>query len=205
MSSASQAAPTRSHWLRWGIVVFIVCLAGYTAVVALRVVRESREDDTRPADAIVVFGAAEYSGHPSPVFRARLDHALELYDKRLAPIIIVTGGAGGDPRYSEGGVGRAYLVEHGVPENAIIAETQGDNTNESAERVAVIMHVNNMKTCDAVSDDTHMFRLKRMLEREGIVVYGAPRPELRPESASRRVVTVMREATSYVLWKLHIT
>ena len=86
----------------------------------------------RPADAIAVFGAAEYDGRPSPVLRARLDHALDLYRRGLAPMIITLGG--GDPTdlHSEGGVGHDYLLAHGVPEAAIIAETESDNTEQSA-------------------------------------------------------------------------
>src|SRR5207248_9784986 len=129
------------------------------------------------ADAIVVFGAAEYAGRPSPVLRARLDHALLLYGRGLAPYIIVTGGAGEDPQFSEGGVGRDYLVRRGAPEDRVIAETQSRNTREQAERVATIMRANRMASCIAVSDAYHIFRAKAALERLGMIAYGAPRPE----------------------------
>ena len=98
--------------------------------------READVDEQHAADAIVVFGAAEYAGHPSPVYRARLDHAYELFERGLAPVIITTGGAGKDPRYSEGQVGRDYLEGRGVSDVNLIAETQGDNTDESTRRVA---------------------------------------------------------------------
>ena len=94
-------------------------------------------DEARPADAIAVFGAAEYDGRPSPVLRARLDHALVLYQEHLAPFLITLGG-GGDPNDSEGGVGYEYLVAHNVAGTQIIAETQSTNTEESAERLAAI-------------------------------------------------------------------
>jgi uncharacterized SAM-binding protein YcdF (DUF218 family) len=187
------------------VALLALAAAAYMGSVVVRVMRQSARDETRAADAIVVFGAAEYNGRPSPVFRARLDHALDLFHRGVAPFVIVTGGSGGEANYSEGGVGRTYLMEHGVPENNIIAETQGDSTGESAERVAVIMHTNGMNTCDAVSDAYHMFRLKQMLAREGIVAYAAPRPEMAKTSRWHMAVVTAREAASYALWKLHIT
>ena len=104
------------------------------------------------------------------MLRARLDHALELFQQGLAPIIITTGGAGNDPKFSEGEVGRDYLAKHGVPDVNLIAETQGTDTEHSAQRVAVIMQVNNLKSALLVSDAYHVYRAKRMLEAEGITV-----------------------------------
>ncbi len=162
-------------------------------------------DQDRPADAIVVFGAAEYVGHPSPVFRARLDHARELFERGLAPLIITTGGAGNDPKFSEGQVGRDYLSKHGVPDVNLIAETQGTDTEHSARRVAVIMDANNLKTALLVSDAYHLYRARRMMEREGIVVYTSPRPESIPKTLWGRWIAAMREAASYLLYRLHMT
>ncbi len=135
------------------------------------------------ADAIVVFGAAEYSGRPSPVLRARLDHALEVFHRGVAPVVITTGGAAADPTFSEGGVGRDYLMRHGIPERSLIAETQGRDTSESAVRVGVIMRANGLHSCVAVSDAYHVFRIRKLLEHEGMrPVYVAPRPDSRPRS-----------------------
>ena len=126
---------------RWWLVLILAAGAGLVvlAVTAVRVVHTASLQEIHPADAIVVFGAAEYAGRPSPVLRARLDHALELFARGVAPVIITTGGAAADPSFSEGGVGRDYLVRHGVPDRSVIAETQGRDTSESAVRVAVIM------------------------------------------------------------------
>jgi uncharacterized SAM-binding protein YcdF (DUF218 family) len=127
-----------------------------------------------------------------------------LFEQGVAPLVVTTGGAGNDPSYSEGGVGRDYLIKRGIAESKLIAETQGDDTQSSAERVAVIMRTNGMRTCVAVSDGYHIFRIKKLLEREGIAVYGAPRPSLRPQSRWDHIAAVMRESLSYSLWRLHL-
>jgi uncharacterized SAM-binding protein YcdF (DUF218 family) len=165
---------------------------------------EASVDEPHPADAIVVFGAAEYSGHPSPVYRARLDHAFELYQRGLAPVVITTGGAGGDPSYSEGQVGHDYLMHRGISEANLIAETQGSDTAGSAKRVGVIMRANHMSSCVAVSDEYHVFRIRQLLENEEVQVYVAPRPDSRPHTEPERALAVLREAASYLLWRLHI-
>ncbi len=185
-----------------------VVLAGavlFYAWACLRVTQQAAVDERRPVDAIVVFGAAEYSGRPSPVLRARLDHGLDLFRQDVAPYVITTGGSGGDLHYSEGGVGRDYLLKNGVPEASLIAETQGGDTAQSAERVAVIMRKNGLKTCLAVSDAYHLFRVKRMMEEEGVECYGSPRPGSIPRTGWARFWAVQREAFSYFLWKFHLT
>lgn len=189
----------------WLLAACLLGVAVYTGVMYRRIQRQMWADETRPADAIVVLGAAEYAGRPSPVFRARLDHALSLYHRGIAPMMITTGGKGEDPQFSEGGVGRKYLIEHGVPDEAIIAETQSDNTDESTERVATIMQKNGMKSCVVVSDGYHLYRAKQMLGRYGLQTYGAPRPMPRPQSRWQRALVVLREVLSYTLWRLHVT
>jgi len=168
------------------------------------ILHESGLEELHRADAIVVFGAAEYSGRPSPVLKARLDHAFELYRRGLAPVIITTGGSGGDPSYNEGQVGHDYLMRLGVPETALIAETQGTDTAESSQRVGVIMRTNHLHSCLAVSDAYHVFRIRQMLEHEGIQVYVAPRPDSIPHTQSQRFLAVLHEAAGYLVWKLHI-
>ena len=195
----------RRWWLRlllWAVFASLV-LWGITAV---DVVHSASQQELHQADAIVVFGAAEYYGRPSPVLRARLNHAFDLYQLHLAPVIITTGGAADDPKFSEGGVGQDHLRKLGVPESALIAETQGSNTAESARRVAVIMHANGLRSCIAVSDAYHVFRIRKLLEHEGVgPVYIAPRPDSLPHSVVQRAWAVLRESTSYLFWKLGIT
>ena len=198
------AKRTVHPWLFWTAVLALVFLVAAFASVTHAVVQDSRKQELHHADAIIVFGAAEYDGRPSPVFRARLDHAYDLFRKGLAPVVITTGGPAADPYFSEGGVGHDYLMRRGVPESALIAETQASDTAESAERVAVIMRTNHMKSSIAVSDAYHVFRIRKLLEHQGVQVFLAPRPDSRPKSAWQRGVAVMRESISYLLWRAGI-
>jgi uncharacterized SAM-binding protein YcdF (DUF218 family) len=192
------------QWALWiagaaiaGIVVWVLWVDGQIRYYAHR-------DEARPADAIAVFGAAEYDGRPSPVLRARLDHGLELYQRGLAPLIITLGG--GDPAdlHSEGGVGHDYLLAHGVPERAIIAETESDNTEQSAQRLAVIARANGLRSIDVVSDGSHLFRIHAICEHDGLDVYTSPRPEGRSIPESERIKRLMHEIGSYTAWRLHM-
>jgi len=182
------------------IAVIAAVLAVTIVSIIPAIIHDSHEQQLHEVDAIVVFGAAEYDGRPSPVFRARLDHANNLFGKGLAPVVITTGGAAADPNFSEGGVGRDYLMRRGVPEPALIAETQASDTAESAERVAVIMRANHMRSCIAVSDAYHVFRIRKLLEHEGVQVFLAPRTDSRPKSAWQRGVALLRESVSYLVW-----
>lgn len=193
----------RAWWLRLLLLAAAIFLAVF-GVICAGILGAASQQQLQHADAIVVFGAAEYVGHPSPVYRARLDHAFDLFRVGLAPVVITTGGAGEDPKYSEGGVGHDYLMHRGVPDTALIAETQGSDTAQSAERVGVIMHKNGMRSCLAVSDAYHVFRIRKLLEHEGVQVYVAPRPDSRPRSLWLRSLAVSREALSYLAWRLHL-
>jgi uncharacterized SAM-binding protein YcdF (DUF218 family) len=174
-------------------------------VTATLVMHEAAVDEARPVDAIVVFGAAEYVGRPSPVYRARLEHAYELFERGLSPLVITTGGSGKDPRFSEGQVGRDYLSKLGVPDVNLIAETQADDTDQSARRVANILEANELKSVLLVSDAYHLYRAKRMMERQGFRVYISPRPGSIPRTFWGRWASALREAFSYTLYRLHLT
>jgi uncharacterized SAM-binding protein YcdF (DUF218 family) len=194
----------RSRRILWVAVAIAALLLLFLLITSLRVVHEAGKQELHAADAIIVFGAAEYSGHPSPVLRARLDHAYGLFQQGLAPVVITTGGAGADPNYSEGGVGRDYLMHRGIRERNLIAETQGSDTAHSAERIGVIMRANHLQSCLAVSDEYHVFRIKALLQHEGLQVYVAPRSGSRPKGLWARMMAVLREAVSYLVWKLNI-
>jgi uncharacterized SAM-binding protein YcdF (DUF218 family) len=203
-AAAHPLAPHQSGWLRRAFLLLLAAVGAlllFLGITGSRIVRAAAESPSQKADVLVIFGAAQYAGHPSPVYRARLDHGFELFEKGLAPVVITTGGAGQDPEFSEGGVGRDYLLHRGVPEQDLIAETQGSDTAQSAARVANIMRTNGMHRCIAVSDAYHVFRIRALLEREGVEVEVAPRPESRPLSRWERFRTVMREAMSYLAWK----
>jgi uncharacterized SAM-binding protein YcdF (DUF218 family) len=190
--------------LLWTVVLAVALIAATVASTVHTIVHDSRQQQLHPADVIIVFGAAEYDGRPSPVLRARLDHANDLFRKGLAPVVITTGGAAADPNFSEGGVGRDYLMRKGVPEPALIAETQASDTAESAERVAVIMRANHMRSCIAVSDAYHVFRIRKLLEHEGVQVFVAPRQDSRPKSVWQRGVALLRESLSYLVWRMGV-
>jgi uncharacterized SAM-binding protein YcdF (DUF218 family) len=186
--------------------VWTAILAGVTAVaasivyVSVRIERQSTRDEARPADVILVLGAAEYRGRPSQVLRARLDHALELYQRKLAPRILTTGGAGGDPVFTEGGVGRSYLIGHGVPPEAVIIENEGDSTVESTAMAAEIMRRMGLGSVIVVSDGYHIYRVKRMLQFRGLRVYGSPRKE-RTQETLREWWNYGKQAVGYILWR----
>lgn len=202
----SKALPGSSRKIAAVVLLFLAVAAAFFYIhVCIAILQQAHRDERRPCDAIVVFGAAEYYGRPSPVLRARLDHGLDLFRQDMAPFIITTGGKGKDPRFSEGGVGHDYLAAHGVPDAALIEETMGGDTAQSAERVGVIMRANALHTCLAVSDAYHLFRVKRLMLEEGMECYGSPRPGSIPRSAWSRFWAVQREAFSYVVWKLGIT
>ncbi len=187
------------------LALLLLVFLAYCGLLYWRIAQQSGVDEAHQADVIVVLGAAEYGGKPSPVYRARLEHAAELFEKGLAPFVITSGGTGGEVSFSEGQVGRDYLAEHGIPESQLIAETQSHDTNESAQRVATIMRENGMKSCIAVSDDYHMYRVKKMLEAQGVVVYGSPRLESRPVSWVEHTKMIGEEVFKYILWKLHLS
>jgi uncharacterized SAM-binding protein YcdF (DUF218 family) len=204
MSEAAAKRPLRRHWTLWLGALAAAGAITWLAAICVGIVGQASRQEVHSADAIVVFGAAEYSGRPSPVYRARLDHAFDLFQQGVAPAVITTGGAAADPSYSEGGVGHDYLMHRGIPDSNLIAETQGSDTAQSAERVAVIMRTNHMHSCIAVSDAYHVFRIRKLLEHEGMQVYVSSRPDSRPHSLWQRAEAVLREAASYVVWRLQM-
>ena len=190
--------------LRNGLVVALIALFGYLVDISIRIGRQSTRDEARPADAILVLGAAEYRGRPSPVLRARLDHALDLYQRKMASILITTGGAGGDPDYTEGGVGRSYLIARNVPSEAIVVEPEGETTAHSIAAAGEILERMGLKSCILVSDGYHIFRAKKMLEFRGIKVYGSPRQSSSHEDPEQWW-QYFRQAIGYLLWSLGLS
>ncbi len=169
--------------------------------VAIR--RQASRDEARAAGAIVVFGAAEYEGDPSPVFKARLDHAFDLEEEGLAPLVITTGAGGGDLRFTEAGVGRDYLIQQGMAADKILTDTTSQTTYASVRTVAKMLLDRHVNTCIAVSDGFHLYRIKRMLRQRGIEAYGSPDPESPIEGdALDRALHTIREVASTTAWYL---
>ncbi len=142
------------------LLIVLAVVIAYPAFLAFRIWQQSRVDEVRRADAIVVLGAAQYDGEPSPVFEARLDQAEYLYSEDLAPRIVVTGGKQEGDRFSESEVGREYLVTQGVPDEVILSEDEGTTTLESLTNVHEMAADNDIDTVLLVSDPLHSERIK---------------------------------------------
>ena len=184
----------------WNVVVaaFSVAMLA-TSWIAIQIEQQATREEAQTADVIVVLGAAEYRGRPSPVLKARLDHALDLYRRGMAPRIMTTGGAGGDPVFTEGDVGRDYLTSQGVPPEAIVVEREGASTVASTALAGEIMRRMGLRSAIVVSDGYHIYRVKKMLEGRGLTVYGSPRAEHGRDSVGYRW-NYVKQAFGYLLW-----
>jgi uncharacterized SAM-binding protein YcdF (DUF218 family) len=162
-----------SHVARLGLSLLLGAVS-ITAWGAFRVQQQGATDERRPSDAIVVLGAAQYNGRPSPVLEARIQHAVELYRAGIAPVLIVTGGKASGDRTTEAAAAGFWAIANGVPPEAILAEDHGRTTLESLEAVAAIMRTNHLTSAVFVSDRTHMLRVLRIATDQGIVAWGSP-------------------------------
>jgi uncharacterized SAM-binding protein YcdF (DUF218 family) len=171
--------------------VAVVAVGGYAAY---RIWDQGNRDERPPADAIVVMGAAQYDGRPSPVFAARLDHAIELFHEGIAPRLIVTGGKQEGDRTTEADSARIYAVQHDVPDEAILSEDQSRTTLQSIRGVAAVMRDQGFESAVFVSDPSHMLRVLRMASDEGITAFGSPtRTSPLERDALRRVDAIVHE------------
>ena len=177
------------------VAVLALYIGSFIAVVVV-----SREDQRRPVDAIVVLGAAQYNGKPSPVLRARLDHAVDLYREGLAPTVVVTGGIGEGDRVSEATVGRQYLVSHGLPEQAVVVRPEGRSTQVSIQSVAQWARAHEVRRVVLVSDPFHMLRLRLEAGRTTLQAFTSPTPSS-PISASWRAELLFLSAEA---WKIPV-
>ncbi len=142
--------------------------------ITYRIWDAGNRDERRPVGAIVVLGAAQFNGRPSAVLRARLEHAIDLYEAGLAPYLVVTGGKAEGDRTTEAATSRAFAMERGVPASAILVEDQGRTTLESLRSVARILRDHAIPNAVFVSDRTHMLRVLRIAKDEGIEATGSP-------------------------------
>ena len=197
----------RSHpllrFLSWFAVVLILLCVAWSLWVTHEINRVAHEDEARPADAIAVFGAAEYAGRPSPIYHARLDHAVALYQRQIAPLVITLGGGSDrDSGKTEGGVGRDYLLANGVPLTDIVAETHSFNTSQQVEQLAHIASVRGINSIVVVSDPTHLFRIRELCREEGLDVYPSPRPPLGTIDEIDMAQRYAHEIVSYTAMRL---
>jgi uncharacterized SAM-binding protein YcdF (DUF218 family) len=173
-AKAKQKAKHAVKIVRRILTVAVVAVFALWIVSATAVLIWASRDEARPAQAIVVLGAAQYAGKPSPVLRARLDHALDLWNRHLASLLILTGGTGSGDTTSEAAVGRTYARKRGVPDSAILEENEGRTTSESMRAVAGMLEVRGLQTALLVSDPFHMLRLRILARRFGFTPYTSP-------------------------------
>ena len=195
----------RGHPVRTLLVVLLLIAVVWFVSLYFRIDRVAREDHASPSDAIAVFGAAQYVGHPSPVFHARLDKVVSLYRRGMAPLVVTLGGAA-DSRSgdSEGSVGRDYLLAQGIPFDSIIAETESIDTEEQVEMLAQIARERDLKQIIAVSDGTHLFRIRVLCEQQGLNVLTSPRATYGNLSRWGHFRRVAHEMMSYTFLRLHL-
>lgn len=184
-----------------GLLLALLAFAYVERSLYFSIREQATRDEATPADALVVFGAAEYNGAPSPVLKARLDHAFDLEERGLAPLIITSGGSGGDRQYTEAGVGRDYLIQQGVAEQKILADTASLTTYETVKAVTLLLTQRQKHTCIAVSDGFHLYRIKLMFRSLGVTAYASPAPASPIEADSYlRTLHSWREMVDTSIW-----
>lgn len=181
----------RTNWWRLGWLLGLL-MFGAWALSLGAVWFWGQRDEARPAAAIVVLGAAQYGGRPSPVLRARADHAIDLFRRGFADRIIFTGGVGDRDTTSEAAVAQRYAIERGIPARAILIETTGRSTSESLQQVAILMDAAPSRDVILVSDPFHMLRLSILARRYGLTPLTSP-TQTSPIALSRR------ESWKYIL------
>jgi len=183
------------------LVVSGLAVAAVAGAISLRIWQEGNQDSERPVDAIVVLGAAQYNGRPSPVFEARLDHAVTLFHEGLAPYFVVTGGNRPGDRTTEAAVARRFALDRAIPSSAIFGEDEARNTLSSLRSVAAEMRARGLHSALFVSDPTHMLRVLRIARDLGIEAYGSPtRTSPIQADLGRRLRATFHELGALVLY-----
>jgi len=169
---------TRSvNWarvLRFGLAVAVVVPALYFGVTFFQVWWTARHDGARPAQALIVLGAAQYDGRPSPVLRARLDHAADLWDRKIAPVVVVTGGKAEGDRFTESQAGANYLHTRGIPDDAILREATGRTSWQSLAASARFLRERGIHDVVLVSDPFHAARIRGIAGELGLDAATSP-------------------------------
>jgi vancomycin permeability regulator SanA len=203
----------RSPWAeiwRWGVTLVAFCLAALVVaglVLVVAIYRQARTDQVHPAQAIVVLGTAQYNGWPGPVFRARLDRAIDLWRAGYAPVLVVTGGKMPGDGYTEAEAAWAYLTDAGVPAEVIVTENAASDTWESMQGIAALLRPLGIDQVIVVSDGFHLFRTRMMARDVGLWAWGSP-AEMSPIRAGGggELSYVIREAAAVVahLWQTRV-
>src|SRR5207248_6913224 len=191
---------------KWGTLLglgVIVTIAIYGMYLYIQIRDYAVRDEAQTADAIVVLGAAQYNGRPSPVLKARLDHAYDLYKSEYAHAIITTGSYGPDPNFSEAQVGTKYLVQRGVDVTKIVTEASSGTTYDSIRAASNLLHAKGFKSALVVSDGFHLYRVKKMFVDNGIITHTSPAPNSPIEvAASQRFCYSVREVMLFAGYRL---
>jgi uncharacterized SAM-binding protein YcdF (DUF218 family) len=194
------------YFLLRSLLLLFLISALWTLWVVHEIDRVAHQDQARPADAIAVFGAAEYRGRPSPVYHARLDHAVSLYQHQIASLVITLGGGSDkDSGNTEGGVGRDYLLANSIPLTAILAETHSFDTAEQVARLKEIADSRHLQHIVVVSDPTHLFRIAYLCRQAGLDVYTSPRPPLGTIDDFDLAERYAHEVVGYTALRLHFS
>jgi uncharacterized SAM-binding protein YcdF (DUF218 family) len=187
------------------VLALLLAAVGWCVYVARQISEVANHDEAQQADAIAVFGAAEYLGKPSPTLHFRLDHAVDLYRMKIAPIVITLGGGSDkDSGNTEGAVGRDYLLAHGIPFGDIIAETRSTDTEQQVRLLAAIAREYNLRHIVVVSDATHLFRIRELCRDAGLDVYTSPRATVGHISSYDLSMRYVHEIVSYTAMKLNL-
>ena len=198
----------RSFWQelwRWAVVfvvVMVIAFGLFSAALFVAIYRDAGLNQTQAVDAIVVLGAAQYNGTPSPVLKARLDTTLAAYDEGASKWIVVTGGKMTGDNFTEAQASRTYLIAHGVPADHILMENSGRDSSQSLHGAAVLLRAHNFKSVLLVSDGFHLFRVKVMMRDLGFTVYGRPSSDSPIQPGSRTWINYALRETGAVLYYL---
>jgi uncharacterized SAM-binding protein YcdF (DUF218 family) len=193
------------HPLLLGVSLVVLAVLGVVAATGAAVWAEAHHDDASRidhVDAIVVLGAAQYDGTPSPVFAGRLEHAQLLYEQGRAGTVIVLGGSRPGDVSTEADAGRAYLLEQGLPSDAVVAEPIGNTTFESLRGAAAYMSEHGLRTAFLVSDPWHNLRVEKMASDLGIEGYASATWHSAARSEETRVSGYLRETFAYLYYRL---
>jgi uncharacterized SAM-binding protein YcdF (DUF218 family) len=184
-----------------GLLLSAISVAALAGLVCGLIVIQGRRDEARQSGAVVVLGTAQWNGGPSPMLRARLDHALDLYRRGIIGKIILTGGAAAGATLSEAAAGKRYLLERRLPPEALLLDERSTTTWENLQNAATLARANGISSVLLVSDPFHMLRALKMARDLGLVAYASP-THTSPISGNgaEEAYTMVREAWAYLVY-----